>query len=173
VLYEIPTATRHVVTAGMFDDSLPTFDRKGDYLYFRRRGHFQPLYGELDQSFLYAGTEQLVLVPLRADQASPFAAKSDEEPGAKAKAEDEEKDAEDENEDGAEKVAEKTGSGEDGGEKAEDGEKKEKAEEPPKPVEIALDGFERRAVLLPIDPGVFRGLAVNDAGALVYLRGRI
>ena len=152
VLYEVEGGARHVVTAGMFDDGNPVFDRKGDYLYFRRRGHFEPLYGELDTSFLYAATEQLCVVPLRADQASPFAPKSDEEDGDAKKDEKKEE-----------------------GEKGDEGEKtaeagKEEAKEPEKPVEIALEGFEQRAVLLPIDPGVFGSLGVNDAGALLYVR---
>ncbi|NOT28902.1 MAG: peptidase S41 [Planctomycetes bacterium] len=158
VIYEVPSATRHVVTAGMFDDASPVFDRKGDTLYFRRRGHFAPLYGETDTSFLYAGTEQLCVVTLRADQPSPFAPKSDEEGGG------EEKD--DEKKDGEKKDGEKDGDADKDGD-----EKKEK--EPEKPVEIALDGFEQRAVLLPIDPGVFGSLAVNDAGALLYVRSPI
>jgi len=157
-VYELPTGQLTTLTAGMFDDAYPVFDRKGDYLYFRRRGHFSPLYGELDTSFLYAGTEQLCVVPLRADQASPFAPKSDEEPVAKK---DEKKD-------------EKEGEQKDPAAEGKEGEKKEgdaKAEkEAEKPVEIAFEGFEQRAVLLPIEPGAFGGLAVNDAGALLYVR---
>jgi tricorn protease len=150
VLYEVASGARTVVTSGMFDDSVPLFDRKGDFLYFRRRGHFSPLYGELDTSFLYAGTEQLCLVPLRADQASPFAPVSDEEV-AKA-------DGGDENDD-------ETKDGE-----AKDGDEKGKEKDAPKPVEITLEGFEARAVLLPVDPGVFGSIGVNDAGALMYVR---
>jgi tricorn protease len=150
-LYELESGTRHVVTAGMFDDAVPVFDRKGDYLYFRRRAHFNPLYGELDSTFLYAGTEQLCVVPLRADQASPFAPKSDEEGVAKKddKKDDEKKD-------------------EGGNLKDDDKDKSEKKDE--KPVEIALEGFEQRVILLPIDAGVFGTLGVNDAGALLYVR---
>lgn len=150
VLYEVEAGARHVVTSGMFDDGSPLFDRKGELLYFRRRGHFSPLYGETDTSFLYAGTEQLCVVPLGAEQASPFAPKSDEE-GA------------DEKKDGDEKKDEKKGES--------DGDEKDSAEKKDeKPVEIALEGFESRAVLLPIDPGSFGSLGVNDAGALLYVR---
>jgi len=157
VIYELASGASHVVTAGMFDDADPRFDRKGDYLYFRRRGHFSPLYGETDTSFLYAATEQLVLVPLRADQKSPFAPKSDEEEVAKK--DDDKKD--DAKKDDAKKEDEKK----------EDGDKKDDAKkEDDKPVEIAFDGFEQRAVLLPIDPGVFGTFGVNDAGALLYVR---
>ncbi|MCB9848634.1 MAG: PDZ domain-containing protein [Phycisphaeraceae bacterium] len=37
-------------------------------------------------------------------------------------------------------------------------------------VEIDLDGFERRGIELPIDPGNFAGLSVNSSDALLYLR---
>jgi tricorn protease len=167
VLYEVASGARHVVTSGMFDDANPVFDRKGDYLYFRRRGHFAPLYGEFDSSFLYAGGEQLALVTLRADQKSPFAPKSDEEEGKQDDAKKDEAKKSEAKQDGAQAdkaAGEKAGEKKDGDAKAED----KKAEE--KPVEIALEGFEQRAVLLPIDPGVFGALAINDAGALIYVR---
>jgi len=149
-IYEVENGAQHALTAGMFDDALPVFDRKGDYLYFRRRAHFQPLYGELDQSFLYARSEQIYVVPLRSDLKSPFAPKSDEE-GQEAK--DEKKPEAD----GKSDVADAKG--------------EDKAQKTPeKPVEIAFEGFERRAVLVPVDPGIFSQLAVASDGALVFTR---
>jgi tricorn protease len=160
-IHEIATGETELVTAGMFDDSWPTFDRRGDYLYFRRRAHFRPLYGELDTSFLYAGTEMLCVVPLRADQPSPFAPKSDEE----GDEDEDEKNGEDD------AKPEDAKSGEEGAGGAPVAEAREKDEPKPREsVEIACEGFERRAVSLPIDPGVFGSLAVNSDGALVYAR---
>jgi tricorn protease-like protein/C-terminal processing protease CtpA/Prc len=40
-----------------------------------------------------------------------------------------------------------------------------------KDVKIELDGFERRAIQLPITPGSFGGLAVNNDGKLIFGRG--
>ncbi len=56
---------------------------------------------------------------------------------------------------------------------AKDGEKKDdaKAGEAVKPFEIDFDGFERRAMTLPITPGSFGGLEVADGERLVYNRG--
>jgi tricorn protease len=158
-IHDVAGGESRLVTAGMFDDGSPVFDRAGDYLYFRRRGHFAPLYGETDTSFLYAGTEQLCLVPLRADQESPLAPESDEETGEAQEGE------EGKAKDGKAKEDEAEA---DGGKEGEA--EKDAKEEEPEPVEIAFEGFERRAVLLPVDPGVFGALAVNDAGALLYLR---
>jgi len=37
-------------------------------------------------------------------------------------------------------------------------------------VDIDFDGFEQRAIMLPVQPGGFGNLAVNDKGALLYVR---
>lgn len=158
-LAEVAGGDAQALTAGMFDDGQPQFDRKGEYLYFRRRANFQPMYGELDQSFLYANSEQLYVVPLRKDLKSPLAPKSDEEGEPK---EDEEKkdDAK-----GADKPA---GEAQPDAKDAKNAKDEKKADD--KPVQIDVEGFERRAVLLPIDPGVFGPLVVNSSGALIYGR---
>lgn len=162
VIQEVESGTRHVVTSAMFEDGNPVFDRKGDYLYFVRNGHFSPLYGELDTSFLYAGTQQILVVPLRADGKSPFAPKSDEEEGK----------TDDDKQDEAKKDGEKTAAAGDAkSEKKDDDD--EKKDEKPKPVEIAFDGFESRAIPLPIEPGVLGQLYVNSDNALIYVRGQI
>jgi len=161
VIYEVESGTKHVVTSGMFDDVMPAFDRKGDYLYFRHRGHFSPLYGEIEQSFIYANTEQLVVVPLRADVKSPFAPKNDEEEVKKDEPKkDDAKDAKSEEK--------KDDTKKDGDAKKDDAKKDDKPA-----LKIDFDGFERRAILLPTEPGVFGQLAVNDAGALIFVRGAI
>lgn len=49
--------------------------------------------------------------------------------------------------------------------------KKDKGDKKPEPVEIELEGFERRAILLPVKAGSFYNLAVNDQGHLLYIRG--
>jgi tricorn protease len=156
-LYEVEAKAKHQVTSGMFADGSPTFDRKGDWLYFSSSRSFVPTYGELDTSFLYADTQVLLAVPLRTDVKSPLLAKSDEEgAGAKKKEGDEKK------EEGKKKDDDKGDSGKDGDQKKDD--------KPREKVEIALDGFERRAIQLPPEPGVFGRLAVNEKGALIYAR---
>jgi tricorn protease len=192
-LYEVETKAKHRVTSGMFADGWPVFDRKGDWLYFASSRSFNPLYGELDLSFVYADTQVLLGVPLRADVKSPFLPKSDEEEAKKEdakkgeekagekkdgdkagpdKKDPEKKDADkkdgDSKDGGKQGADKKEGEGKDG-EKGKEGEKG-KDEKPREKVEIALDGFERRAVQLPVDPGVFGRIAVNDKGALVYVR---
>jgi tricorn protease len=51
----------------------------------------------------------------------------------------------------------------------EEGEDKDE-EDKPEPVKIDFDGFEQRAVALPVERGSFTFLDVNDAGQLIYGR---
>ena len=160
-LYEVEAKAKHRVTSGMFADGSPVFDRKGDWLYFASSRSFQPMYGELDLSFVYAGTQVLLAVPLRADVKSPLLPKSDEEEAKKPPADGK---TDGEKKEGAAADADKKA----GDEKAGDRDKKD--DKPREKVEILLDGFEARAIQLPVEHGVFGRLAVNDKGALVYSR---
>ncbi len=87
-LYNVEKGEKHQVTSGMFDDSNPTFDRKGDYLFYVSRRTFNPTYSDIDNSFIYNGSASILAVPLRADMESPWAPKSDEEEWSKAKKDD-------------------------------------------------------------------------------------
>jgi tricorn protease-like protein/C-terminal processing protease CtpA/Prc len=79
-LYHVKSGVGTRVTSAMFNSVTPTFDRKGDYLYYRSNRIIQsPQYSDLDTTFIYSGTEALYLVPLRADMKSPWAPRSDEE----------------------------------------------------------------------------------------------
>jgi len=91
-IYSVESGETRQVTSGVFSDQNPVFDRKGEWLYFSsNRAWESPSYADLDQSFIYAGTEVLLAVPLRKDIASPFNPKSDEESWKDAKKEDGEK----------------------------------------------------------------------------------
>ncbi len=158
-LYDVEAGERHRVTGGMFNDSWPTFDRKGAFLYFAGNRDFStPAYADMGNSFIYAGTDILVAVPLRKDVESPLAPKSDEESWGKDK--DDEKEAEGEAGDEDDEEA--------GDEDKDDEEKEDKSAEP---LVIDLDGMESRAIRLPVPKGAFHHLAVNHKGQLVYVRG--
>ncbi len=165
-LYDSREKKARQVTAGMFDDSWPVFDREGKYLYFAsRREISEPIYEDLGTTWIYANTDRLYVLPLVAAEPSPLAPESDEEEPEK---------------EAAEKEGD-SGDGEAGAKQAKKGKKGKKAkdamsakdedeDEKPTPVEIDLAGFERRAVALPVERGDFTGLAVNDEGKLIYLR---
>ncbi len=82
-LYQVETGEKHQVTSGMFDDRSPVFDRRGEYLYYRSSRAFPPTFGDDSNSFIYAGTQALMAVPLRANMPSPLALRSSEETWAK------------------------------------------------------------------------------------------
>ncbi|NJN64066.1 MAG: peptidase S41 [Acidobacteria bacterium] len=163
-IYDVIEKKARQVTSGMFSDSDPVFDRKGDFLFFVTSRHFRPIYGELDTTWVYAGSQVISAVPLRADVKNPFAPTSDEETWDDAKKDGDKKDGDEKA--GAEK---KDADNKDADKK--DGDKKEK--EAPKPVVITFEGFESRAMMIPIKPGVFGRVAVNDKGHLVYSRGTL
>jgi tricorn protease len=86
-IYNIQTGKTRAVTAGMYADANPVFDRKGDYLYFSSHRSFEmPQYDDLSPTWVYNATEVLIAMPLRADVKSPYLPQSDEEPGAAAAA---------------------------------------------------------------------------------------
>ncbi|MCA8981693.1 MAG: PD40 domain-containing protein [Planctomycetes bacterium] len=165
MLYDVEAGTTHQVTSSMFSDSEPTFDREGEYLYYISNRVFAPAYGDLDTSFIYANTQTLLVVPLRADVASPFAPKVDE---VTWESDDDkaEGDEAEEHEDAAESAGD-ADEAEDADDTSEEAEEESEEEER---LSIDLEGFERRAVPLPVKPGVFRNLAVADSGSLVYHR---
>jgi len=78
-LYNIETGEHHQVTSGRFQDTSPTFDRKGEYLYFASSRRFGPSYSDVDTSFIYDKSQVLIAVPLREDVKSPWLLESDEE----------------------------------------------------------------------------------------------
>lgn len=279
-IYNVETGDKQQVTSGFFNDDTPTFDRKGDYLYYASNRNFQPQYGDIpgDTTFIYEGSSVLLAVPLRNDIENPWLPKSDEEKWGDKKKEAETKP--DASKNGAEgdakpqaakddaisgvwegtaatpdgelpfkltltlaadnsvtgdlssmmfnfsltgtwDAASKTltlngqvpegpaitmtlkidGESMSGSGKAQDdvevpinatrkskgagaakplaaegkeGDKKEEkpAEKKVEPIKIDFDGFERRAMPLPIAAGQFGGMAVNDANVLIYARIR-
>jgi tricorn protease len=193
-LYEVEKDKKHQATSGRFNDSWPAFDRDGDFLYFSSARSFSaPIYEDLGTSFVYTELDQLFSIPLRKDVKSPLAPKSDEElwGEAREKAEKEDKEEkEKKGDEGEEKAGDKKKDDEKKTEDKKETTKPDEATTKPatskpaddkkngkdkkpkeiKPIKIDLDGFERRAVLLPPKKGIFSRLAVNDKGQLLYVR---
>ena len=161
----------HQVTSGYYGDGAPAFDPEGKYLYYLSSRALTPVYGDVDNSWVYPNSTTLVAVSLKADQASPIAPRND--------VEGEEEDDEDEDEEAGEgekgkdgKDAKEGKDGKDGkdGEDGKDG--KDEDDAPPEPVEIDLAGFEERAVVLPPAGANYRRLSAAE-GKVVYLRGPV
>ncbi len=169
-LYNAKEDKKHQATSGRFNDTQPSFDRKGEFLYYASMRDFgSPMYEDIGTTFVYADTQVLLAVPLRKDVKSPLLPKNDEE--GKDDKKDEKKD---EKKDGEKKDADskpadsKPADGK--AEEKKDGDKKEEKKEEPKPVGIDVEGFERRAVPLPVKRGAFGGIQVNSDGHVVYMR---
>lgn len=199
-LFNVESGEKHQVTSDMFANTWPTFDRKGDYLFFAsNRSVESPVYSDIDEAFVYVDTDMLFVVPLRKDVENPWLPKNEEEKwkdekkdaekDADAKDDDEKKNDEKSDDSAEEEPADDedeandTGENEDESEsgdeekdadkkKDEDGDKsaEKKEKEEPKPLVIDIEGFERRAIPLPVDRGGFYNLSVNDKGQLLYIR---
>jgi tricorn protease len=141
-IYNVRDGTRHQVTSGYYDSALPSFDPTGKYLYYLSNLAYHPSYSDVDGTWIYANTTQIVVVPLRRDVASPLAPRNDEDKGK-------------------------------GAEEAKEQPKTEaQTAQPavaPAPIQIDLDDFEQRAVVLPPEAGNYAALSAAE-GKVVYLR---
>lgn len=169
----------HIVTSGYYNDGEPVFDPDGKYLYFRSGRNFSPIYSDLDSTWIYPNSYQLLAVPLRKDVPSPLSPRNDDEgekivkekkEAEKKKPEDPDK-KKDEPQLGEKKEEPKKdeAKAEKQDEKKPDDKEEKKEEKPAKAVNIDLADFERRAVVLPPKPGYFGDLAAVS-GKLIYRR---
>ena len=154
-LYDTKAARLQRATTGYLNDDQPTFDPDGKYLFYLSDREFDPVYGSFDNSWTYPNPTKLVAVPLRKDVPSPLAARNDaENPAVDTNKSDEQKKAD---EKAKEKEAEKAA------------EKKDEAKPTAPNVDIDLDGFEARAVVLPPKSGNYTDLQAIK-GKLLYRR---
>jgi len=78
-LHDSRSGTRTQVTAGYYDDVNPVFDPDGKYLYFLSNRTLAPSYSDVENTWIYANTTNVVAVSLRANVPSPLAPRDDEE----------------------------------------------------------------------------------------------
>jgi len=152
-LFDTRSGRAQQVTSGYYNDFGPVFDPDGKYLYFTSNRTLRPIYSDIDDSWVYANTTNLVAVSLRADVPSPLAPRNDAE-GAKA--------------DSAPPAAAPAAAparGRDRHAAAPDTAKPAT----PAPVEIDTAGFEGRLVVLPPAAGNYGELAAAS-GKVVYRR---
>ena len=147
-IYDYQEKKLHQVTEGFYDCSEPKFDPEGKYLYLFTQQNFQPVYSDLDNSFVYPNSTQIATIALKKTTASLLAPKND----AVAVAEE-----------GAEKPVTKPE------------EKKEKKDslaivkKDPNAVDIDFDGMEQRMVILPVTAGNL-GVLRAAKGKIIYMR---
>ncbi len=176
-LYDVENDAKHQVMSGMFADSWPTFDRKGKYLALASNRNFEhPTFDDIGWSMVYTDTDTLMIVPLRTDVPSPWLVETDEETWDEDDPGDEEEPPGNEDGDhdgdrlhgpppsgpppggpggpppgGPEKPAADDDQADEDkpGKVAEDKSEEEEKE----PLKIDLEGFESRALRLPVEPG--------------------
>jgi tricorn protease-like protein/C-terminal processing protease CtpA/Prc len=78
-VYDTTSGETRQLTSETFNAGTPVFDRKGDWLYFASNRVFNPMYSDIDTTFIYNQSEVLLAAPLRAQIKSPWAPRSDEE----------------------------------------------------------------------------------------------
>jgi tricorn protease len=159
-LYDTRNARLTRATTGYLNDTQPTFDPEGKYLFYASDREFDPVYGSFDNSWTYPNPTRIVAVPLRKDVLSPLHARNDAE-GADPKKDESKKD-EPKKDDAKRPDPDK------------DPAVKAGVQPPEKPVkvknvDIDFDGFESRAVVLPPAPGNYSGLRAVK-GRLLYQR---
>ena len=170
-LYDTKASKLTQATTGYLNDTQPVFDPEGKYLFYASDRSFDPVYGSFDSSWTYANPTLLVAVPLRKDVKSPLAARNDDENPAidTDKKPDEKKPDEKKPDD--KKSDDKKADEKKADEKSptKDDADKPAATPAPKNVDIDLDGFESRAVVLPPKAGNYAELQAVK-GKLLYRR---
>ncbi len=153
-LYDTKGSKLHRVTSGYLNDAQPTFDVEGQYLFYASDREFSPVYSSFDNSWTYANPTRIVAVPLRKDVKSPLFARNDEEGSAADAAKKEDKEDEtSKQEEGKTPTAQKADE-----KKPEEQKKAEEKPAAPANVDIDVDGFEARAVVLPPKNGNYADL---------------
>jgi tricorn protease len=175
MICDVNDGTTHQITSGFYDDSKPVFDAEGKYLFFCSNRAFEPMYGDMDSTWIYPNSTRLYAVTLRKDLESPLAPRSDEEEVKKedAKKKDEKdkaKDADQEKNEGEDKKSDENKDADKSSEEKKTTENKdEKGKKSVEPVKIDLDGMESRVVELPIQAGNV-GSIYAVKGKLLFLR---
>jgi tricorn protease len=169
-LYDTQENKLHQVTSGFYSDVDPVFDPDGKYLYFLSDRSFGPSYGDVDNSWIYANTTNIVAVPLRKDVPSPLAPRNDEEGEEEGENGENGKKDKDDKADAEKKKKSKKDKKE--GDKEGEKEEGEDEEKKPEPVEIDLEDFERRVVVLPPDAGNYSALEAVSGKVIFHRRPR-
>ncbi len=139
-LYNTKTEETTRVTSSYYHDRGPVFDPDGKYLYFLSSRTFDPQYSDMDNTWIYANSTNIVAVPLVDTTDSPLAPRNDEV-----------------------EIKEEKKSG------VEEDKENGNGDEESQQVNIDLEGFESRLVQLPVDAGNYGNLSAIS-GKVLYQR---
>jgi len=152
-VYDMQDKKTRQITLGFYSSYQPVFDTEGKYIYLFTSQAFNPVYSNLDNTFVYPNTTQVAAISLKSDTPSLLAAKND-----MTEVEKDEEKKEESGKEGDKKKDDKKG-------KADDAEDKE--EDKPK-TEIDWDGLEYRLVVLPVPSGNYGTLSAVS-GKILFM----
>ena len=155
-VFDVTRGVRSQVTTGYFNDVEPTFDPDGKYLYFFSNRAFEPVYSDFDNSWSYPNSTRIVAATLRARRRRRLRQKTTSKAQRRRRTRDEGRRTKDEGK--KDEGTKDEGKKDEGAKARKDEGKKDDTPKPPKPVEIDLDGFEARVVVLPPKAGNYDGL---------------
>lgn len=144
-LFDLTNKKLHQITTGYYECNSPVFDKNGKYIYLFTKQSFQPLYSDLDNTFIYPNATLIGAIALKKSTPGLLAEKED----TVAISITEEKESLDK--------------------------KKKNNDEPSKDIkktnvtEIDIDGIESRLVLLPIKAGNYSTLRTST-DKILYLK---
>jgi len=140
-VYNTETNKKYQLTTDYYVNYNPVFDPEGKYMYFFSNRTFSPVYSDLDNSFVYPNTTNIVAAALTDDIEMPLAPQNDEV-----------------------EIEEKKEK-----EKGENKKQKNGKEKEDTKVEISVSGFEKRLIKLPVKAGNYSNMSAVP-GKLVYLK---
>ncbi|HUB62449.1 MAG TPA: PDZ domain-containing protein [Puia sp.] len=76
-IYDVDEHELHPVTSGYYSCSNPAFDSYGKYLYVTTSQAFNPLYSDMDNTFIYPNSTELAAIVLKKNTRSPLYTKDD------------------------------------------------------------------------------------------------
>lgn len=143
-IYDVTGKQLHQVTSPFYSSSSPVFDPSGKYLFITSNQQFNPLYSDMDNTFIYPNSTKLAAITLKRSTPSPLYPKNDT---VAIKAETE--------------TTKET--------KPKPPTPQTPTKSEPPSTTIEFDGLESRIVLLPIDAGNFGSLQATE-GKLIFLQ---
>ncbi|MGZ8538316.1 MAG: S41 family peptidase, partial [Flavisolibacter sp.] len=147
-IYDHDSKKTKQVTSEFYDCSSPTFDPEGKYIYLFTKQNFNPVYSDVENTFIYANSTGLAAIALRKSTPSLLAPKNDAVMVTEGEVKPDPK------------IDDKK-------------EKKDSVALTKKPdskeVGIDFDGFEERMVMLPVSTGNYGNLQAGK-GKIFYMR---
>ena len=153
-IWSVQEGKLHRITDEMFSEFNPTWDPKGDYLYYMSDRMFQPQIDSYEWNYVVDRETGIYALSLRKDVKHPFPPQSDE-----VTVDEEEKDGKDQKKEEADKEK-----------KDKDADKDKEKEKKKEYIKIDFEGLADRVAQVPVEEDNYYGLTAIE-GHLLYARG--